>query len=47
MGLGAGSGVQRVQEQMAKSLADLVRLGKDQLNQLRGIRNEDSSATFS
>lgn len=47
MGLGAGSGVQRVQEQMAKSLADLVRLGRDQLTQLRGLRSDESAATFS
>ena len=46
MGLGAGSGVQRVQEQMVESLKDLVRLGKDQLDQLKVIRDGDNTATF-
>ncbi|MBO7688832.1 MAG: hypothetical protein J6V72_20800 [Kiritimatiellae bacterium] len=47
MGLGSGSGVQRVQEQMATSLRDLVNLGRDQLSALKGIKREDSSAVFS
>lgn len=47
MGLGAGSGVARVQEQMATSLRDLVRLGQDQLAALKDIHTEDSSAVFS
>ena len=47
MGLGAGSGVQRVQEQMAASLRDLVRLGNDQLSALQSIHNNESSAVFS
>lgn len=47
MGLGAGSGVARVQEQMAASLRDLVNLGRDQLSALKGIKREDSSAVFS
>lgn len=46
MGLGAGSGVQRVQQEMANSLKDLVRLGRDQLAALKDIRNEDDGATF-
>lgn len=46
MGLGAGSGVQRVQQEMANSLKDLVRLGRDQLSALKDIRNEDGGATF-
>ena len=46
MGLGAGSGVARVQEQMATSLRDLVRLGRDQLAALKDIRDEDGGATF-
>lgn len=46
MGLGAGSGVQRVQEQMAKSLADLVRLGNAQLVALKDISGEEGGATF-
>ena len=46
MGLGAGSGVQRVQQEMANSLKDLVRLGRDQLSALKDIRNEDAGATF-
>ncbi len=46
MGLGAGSGVQRVQQEMANSLKDLVRLGRDQLSALQDIRNEDGGATF-
>lgn len=47
MGLGAGSGVQRVQEQMAASLRDLVRLGNDQLSALQSIHNNESSSVFS
>lgn len=46
MGLGAGSGVQRVQQEMANSLKDLVQLGRDQLSALKDIRNEDAGATF-
>lgn len=46
MGLGAGSGVQRVQQEMVNSLKDLVRLGRDQLAALKDIQNEDSGATF-
>ena len=46
MGLGAGSGVQRVQQEMANSLKDLVRLGRDQLAALKDIQNEDGGATF-
>ena len=46
MGLGAGSGVQRVQQEMANSLKDLVRLGRDQLAALKDIQNEDAGATF-
>ena len=46
MGLGAGSGVQRVQQEMANSLKDLVRLGRDQLAALKEISTEDSGATF-
>ena len=47
MGLGAGSGVQRVQEQMASSLRDLVRIGRDQINAIREIGRESGTATFS
>ena len=47
MGLGAGSGVQRVQEQMAASLRDLVKLGGEQLAALQNINNGESSAVFS
>lgn len=46
MGLGAGSGVQRVQQEMVNSLKDLVRLGRDQLAALKDIQNEDTGATF-
>lgn len=46
MGLGAGSGVQRVQQEMVNSLKDLVRLGRDQLAALKDIQNEDAGATF-
>ena len=46
MGLGAGSGVQRVQQEMANSLKDLVRLGRDQLAALKDIGSEDGGATF-
>ena len=46
MGLGAGSGVQRVQQEMANSLKDLVRLGRDQLAALKDINSEDGGATF-
>lgn len=46
MGLGAGSGVQRVQQEMVNSLKDLVRLGRDQLAALKDIQNEDGGATF-
>lgn len=46
MGLGAGSGVQRVQQEMANSLKDLVRLGRDQLAALKDISSENGGATF-
>ena len=46
MGLGAGSGVQRVQQEMVNSLKDLVQLGRDQLAALKDIQNEDAGATF-
>lgn len=46
MGLGAGSGVQRVQQEMVNSLKDLVRLGRDQLAALKDINSEDAGATF-
>ena len=35
MGLGAGSGVDRVQEQMASSLKELVRLGQQQIAEIK------------
>ena len=44
MGLGAGSGVDRVQEQQAKLLGDLVRIGQQQIQELKDIKNTPSVA---
>lgn len=46
MGLGAGAGVARVQEQMANSLKDLVKASKEQLEELKAIANSDNTAVF-
>lgn len=46
MGLGAGAGVARVQEQMANSLKDLVKASKEQLAELKAIANSDNTAVF-
>lgn len=46
MGLGSGSGVQRIQEQMATSLKDMVRFAREQLNTLKDIRNNETGAVF-
>lgn len=46
MGLGAGAGVARVQEQMANSLKDLVKASKEQLEELKAIANSDNTAVY-
>jgi hypothetical protein len=48
MGLGAGSGVDRVQEQMASSLKELVRLGQQQIAEIKAgnIRAADYVAVY-
>lgn len=48
MGLGAGSGVDRVQEQMASSLKELVRLGQQQIAEIKAgnIRAADNVAVY-
>lgn len=48
MGLGAGSGVDRVQEQMASSLRELVRLGQEQIAEIKvgNIRAADNVAVY-
>ena len=48
MGLGAGSGVDRVQEQMANSLKELVRLGQQQIAEIKAgnIRAADNVAVY-
>ena len=46
MGLGAGSGVDRLQTQMADSLKHLVALSQQQISELRGIKEESLVATY-
>lgn len=46
MGLGAGSGVARVQERMAESLKDLVKLGQQQIEELKQIKDGEDVAVF-
>lgn len=46
MGLGAGAGVARVQEQMATSLKDLVKAAKVQIEELRAIKDAPNVAVF-
>lgn len=48
MGLGAGSGVDRVQDQMANSLKELVRLGQQQIAEIKAgnIRAADNVAVY-
>ena len=48
MGLGAGSGVDRVQEQMTNSLKELVRLGQQQIAEIKAgnIRAADNVAVY-
>lgn len=47
MGLGAGAGVNRVQEQMATSLKDLVNIGRQQIAELKQIKDTPEVAVFS
>lgn len=46
MGLGAGSGVQRVEQEKVNLLKDLARLSREQLAALKDIQSEDAGATF-
>ncbi len=47
MGLGAGTGVAKVYDQMNKSLSDLVKNSKEQLAELRAIKDAPQTAVFS
>lgn len=46
MGLGSGSGVVRVQERMAESLKDLVKLGQQQVAELKQLKDSPQVAVF-
>jgi hypothetical protein len=46
MGLGAGSSIGRVQERMAESLKDLVKLGQQQIEELKAIKDSEDVAVL-
>ena len=46
MGLGSGSGVVKVYDQMAKSLQDLVKNSKEQLAELKAIKDAPETAVY-